>query len=204
MNKDQAYHVCRAAAAIANVDSVFVYGSNAIIFWLDEVGLKDTREILEDHASRKLDLSVSEEDEKLNLIVDGAIGEMSMFDSTFGVYAHANSPQKLFKAPKSWASRLKTEKEPVSGITIVVPHPLDLVFSKMIAFREKDLVFCERVLKVFNLKIEELEKIANEYVKENPEEKEVVVKALAIVKNRIRSTKNKGTLRKNSKNKLHP
>ena len=186
MNKEQAYHVCRAAAAIANVDSVFVYGSNATVFWLDEIGLKDTREILKEYTSRKLDVSVSDESEKLNLIVDGAIGEMSTFDSTFGVYAHANPSQKLFKAPKSWVSRLKTEKEPISGITIVVPHPLDLVFSKMVACREKDLVFCERVLKAFNLKIEDLEKIAGEYVEENPEEKEVVVKALAIVKNRVK------------------
>ena len=201
MKREQAYHICRAAALLAGVETVFVFGDNAIVFWFDEIGLNDTEEVLKEISSRELDISVSEEDERLNLLVDGAIGELSTFDNTFGVYAHANPSKGLFKAPKSWVSRLKTEKEPVSGITIVVPHPLDLVFSKMVALREKDLVFCERVLKAFNLKIEDLEKIASEYVEENPEEKEVVVKALAVIKNRV---KNKLTAEKDAKNKSQP
>ena len=186
MNKEEAYHICRAAAMIAKVDGVFVFGSNAIVFWLDEVGLSDTEELLGEYTSRDLDISVSENDEILNLMVDATIGELSPFHNTFGVYAHVNLPQRLFKSPKSWVSRLKVEREPISEIKIVVPHPLDLAFSKMVASREKDFVFCERVFKIFNLKIEDLEKIVTEYINENPQEKKIVLKAFAILKGRIK------------------
>jgi len=140
MTKEQAYHICRAAAAIANVEYVTVFGSNAIVFWLDKIGMNDTKELLQEYTSRELDLSVSEE-EKLNILVDATIGEMSMFDRTFGIYGHASPIRNLFKVPKSWISRLKVENDPLSETKIVIPHPLDLVFSKMIGFREKDFVF---------------------------------------------------------------
>jgi len=186
MRKEQAYHICRAAAAIAGVDYVFVFGSNAIVFWLDEVGLKDTQEILGVFVSRELDISVSETDEKLNLVVDASIGELSYFDETFGVYAHANIPQKLFKVPKSWVGRTKIEQEPVSRIKIVVPHPVDLVFSKMLGAREKDWVFCENVVRLFNINCDKIRKLAEEYLIEHPEEKERVEYVLRVLEGRIK------------------
>jgi len=72
MTVNQARHICRAAAAVANVEYVFVFGfgSNAIVFWLEEVGVRDTKELFGVETSRELVLSVSEKNPELNTLVD--------------------------------------------------------------------------------------------------------------------------------------
>jgi len=115
--------------------------------------------------------------------VDAVIGELSLFDSTFGVYAHANPAKGLFKAPKSWVERAKIVQE--QGVKIVAPHPVDLVFSKMLGFREKDWLFCKKVMRLFGIVPEDLESLAEEYLLEHPQEASAVKKALAVLKGKL-------------------
>jgi hypothetical protein len=62
----------------------------------------------QEHISRELDLCVGDDkDDKLNRLIDGSIGELSLFDETFGIYAHPNPIEGLFRAPLSWIKRTK-------------------------------------------------------------------------------------------------
>ena len=112
MTLEQFDHICRAAAAIASVQKVYVFGANAIIPWLANSGLPIP--LPEFEPSRELDISVG--DEKLDTLIDGAIGELSAFDETFFVYAHGVS-LSVFQAPRNWLERAgkRTECSALGG-----------------------------------------------------------------------------------------
>jgi len=172
MNIDQFYHICRASVAIANVDYIFVYGSNAILPWLEDQQTSIDTIIGKEMLSIELDISVRDDDnDKLNTIVDATIGELSLFHDTHSVYPHPNTPTKLFMAPMSWSNRMKIDDQ--ETYKIIVPHYSDLIFSKMMAGREKDLVFCVKMSKFFKLSFDTLNILKNEYIKENSKQKEV-------------------------------
>ncbi len=180
MRIEQFFHIARAACAIANVESVTVFGANALLPWLNELGIREMRQFLDSaYVSRELDLCVGDgTDDVLNTLIDGAIGELSQFDETFGVYAHPNPLTGLFHAPSSWSSRIRKEQEPVSHITIIVPHYSDLTVSKLVAGRTKDMEFARRVLKMFDVPIEQVEALLDEYLEEVPAYKTAVLKHL--------------------------
>ncbi len=85
MTLEQFDHVCRAAASVADVKRIYAFGANAIIPWLAQLGHPIPLPNLE--PSRDVDVTTG--DAKLDLLIDGAIGEMSLFDRTFSVYAHS-------------------------------------------------------------------------------------------------------------------
>lgn len=180
----QFFHIARASCAVANVEYVAVFGSNAILPWLDDLGIRDMREFIDPtDVSRELDLCVGDgSDDRLNTLIDGTIGELSQFDETFGIYAHPNPIEGLFRAPSSWQKRTRIEREPVSGIRIIVPHYLDLAISKIIAGRPKDMVFALSVFHVFGVRTEQIEALLEEYVGEHPEEQERASVNLGILK----------------------
>lgn len=176
MRLNQFFHIARASCAIADTEYVTVFGANAILLWLKDSGIEDMREFVgSENVSRELDLCVGDgKDNRLNTLIDGAIGEISQFDETFGIYAHPNPIEGLFQAPSSWKKRIRIEKEPVSHVNIIIPHYLDLVISKIIAGRPKDTDFAVRAVEFFNIGIKELEKLSDEYLEENPEKREEV------------------------------
>ncbi|MDM8522938.1 hypothetical protein QUF80_06150 [Desulfococcaceae bacterium HSG8] len=108
MQLDQFFHIARASCAVADVEYVVVFGSNAILPWLNDLGIRDMRQfITPEDVSRELDLCVGDgRDDRLNTLVDGTIGELSQFDETFGIYAHPNPVEGLFHAPSSWQKRI--------------------------------------------------------------------------------------------------
>ena len=79
MKRAQVEHVLRAAAAIAQENSFFVVGSQAILLHFPFAPEELT-------VSRELDLYPALNPEKSDLI-DGAIGALSSFDETFGYHA---------------------------------------------------------------------------------------------------------------------
>jgi hypothetical protein len=164
MKLEQFDHVCRAAAAVAGVKKVYAFGANAIIPWLAQSkhpiplpGLTPSREI-----------DISAGDEKLDTLIDGAIGELSAFDDTFSVYAHGVS-LGAFKAPVNWRQRAGSRIEPVSGTEIVVPHPHDLIVSKLAAGRPKDFEFAVAAAKLFPITDNEVEQLVQEFRQAYPE-----------------------------------
>lgn len=186
MRIDQFFHIARAACAVANVDVVTVFGSNAILPWLAEKGMQDMRQFLEPtYISRELDLCIGDgTDDALNILIDGAIGELSQFDETFGVYAHPNPLSGLFHAPSSWVSRMRRTEEPVSRITIIVPHYVDLTISKLVAGRAKDLEFARQVQKVFDVSMNRLEIVLHEYLQEFPARQSAALRHLRSLERR--------------------
>ncbi len=163
MTLEQFDHICRAAAAIAGVKKVYVFGANAIIPWLANAGhpipLPDFQ------PSRELDISAG--DEKLDTLIDGAIGEFSTFDETFSVYAHGLSLAS-FQTPSNWLERADKRIEPVSGIEIVVPHPHDLVISKLVVGRPKDFDFATCVQRFYPMSALSIETLLLEFEQAHP------------------------------------
>jgi hypothetical protein len=184
MNLDQFYHIARASCAVAAVEYVTVFGSNAILPWLNDMGIQDMRQFLDpDIVSRELDLCVGDgADDELNLLVDGTLGELSQFDETFGVYAHPNPIEGLFQAPPSWQKRIRIDKEPKSNINIVVPHYRDLAVSKIIAGRPKDLDFALQVAHAFDKRSDDISFLVEEYMAAYPDERQKVSAHLEVFK----------------------
>lgn len=163
MTIEQFDHLCRAAAAIAGVKKVYVFGANAILPWLANSGHPIPLPELE--PSRELDISAG--DEKLDTLIDGAIGELSAFDETFSVYAHGVS-LATFQAPKNWLSRAGTRTEPVSNIEIITPHPHDLLLAKLVAGRPKDFEFATRTHQLYPMSTPTLASLLVEFEQAHP------------------------------------
>jgi hypothetical protein len=74
-------------------------------------------------------------------LIDGAIGELSMFHQTFGHYAH-RVDETTATLPAGWVDRLVPfANDNTGGATGWCLEVHDLAVSKLVAGREKDLDF---------------------------------------------------------------
>ena len=73
-------------------------------------------------------------------LVEGAIGERSMFHETFGYYAQAVGLDTAI-LPDGWDERLKSIQSPASSAVGPALDPADLAVAKLAAGREKDRPF---------------------------------------------------------------
>ena len=83
MNREQFEHTVRAAGAVLGISEVLVIGSQALHGSMPGA--------LPDEASRSVEVHVAVLDDvegRLADVIDGSIGEASMFHATFGYYAH--------------------------------------------------------------------------------------------------------------------
>ena len=141
MNREQFEHTIRAAGAILGVNEVLVIGSQAIHASFDGVIPEAQRSIetdisaLKDHDGSKADL------------IDGSIGELSIFQETFGYYAQGVTPKTAI-LPDGWRKRLVPFlTEATNGVTALCLEPHDLWISKAVAGRSKDIEFCKALMK---------------------------------------------------------
>ena len=180
MTLQQFDHICRAAAAVADVKKIYVFGANAIIPWLAQSGhpipLPDFT------PSRELDVSVG--DEKMDTLIDGAIGELSAFDQTFAVYAHGVDLAS-FQAPANWRQRTGKRTEPMSSVEIIVPHPHDLIISKLAAGRPKDFDFAVSVARLFPITDSVLNDLMDEFRVAYPQAEVALRANVEICQNRM-------------------
>ena len=133
MDRAQLEHVIRAAAVLADDPDVVVVGSTALLG-----AAPDAPPAL--LTSIEADVFPRAHPDRAD-VIDGAIGEGSLFQSTFGYYAHGVGPETA-KAPEGWECRLVLVEGPGTGGArgwCLEPH--DLVLSKLVAGREKDLAF---------------------------------------------------------------
>lgn len=140
MKRTQFEHTIRAAGAILGVDTVLVIGSQAIHASYNGV-------LPEAERSIEVDIAFLDDvdDAKADLL-DGSIGELSLFQETFGYYAHGVSP-KTAQLPHGWRKRLVRFRTPsTQGITALCLELHDLWISKAIAGRPKDVAFCTALL----------------------------------------------------------
>ena len=83
--------------------------------------------------------------------IDGAQGDGSQFQRTYGDYAHGVGPETA-KAPKGWEQRLVPVAIPARRASERAPvawclEAHDLILSKCVAGRERDWEFAAQALK---------------------------------------------------------
>ena len=138
MNRQDLEHIIRASAAIAQVDTLVIVGSQSVLGAYPHAPpallVSDEADILIPNQSDLADL------------VEGAIGEGSAFHDTFGYYAQAVD-ERTSVLPEGWSSRLVAIcNENTRGATGLCLDPHDLVVAKLVAGRDKDLRFARDAL----------------------------------------------------------
>ena len=130
MNRDAFDHAVRAAGAVLGEDEILVIGSQALHGSIaTELPPEAARSIevagaaLEDDYDRKADL------------IDGSIGEASMFHATFGYYAQGVS-QTTAVLSAGWRERLvRYESAATNGVVAWCLEIHDLWLAKAVAMR---------------------------------------------------------------------
>ena len=131
MTREQLEHIIRAAASIADDDELIIVGSQAVLGQYPNA----PAELL---VSIEADVYPKHHPDRADLI-DGAIGEGSDFHETFGYYAQGVGPTTAV-LPTGWDLRLVPAFGPgTRGATGWCLEIHDLVLSKLVAGREKDL-----------------------------------------------------------------
>ena len=139
MNRLQLEHIIRASAGNADAREIVVVGSQAILGAYPDA----PAELLE---SMEADVFPKDCPAKA-ILIDGAIGERSIFHETFGYYAHGVDPSTAV-LPQGWRDRLiRVENENTRGAIGWCLEEHDLAVSKLAAGREKDFVFVGALLR---------------------------------------------------------
>ena len=141
MNRSQFDHAIRAAAAVVGEHEVLVIGSQAIHASLDDE--------VPESAMRSVEADIAlfaDEDGAKSDLIDGSIGEASMFHQSFGFYAQGVSIESAILSG-GWEKRLVRYESPATGNVVAwCLSPEDLWVSKALAGRPKDLEFCRSLL----------------------------------------------------------
>jgi hypothetical protein len=138
MKRSEFEHAVRAAASVLGVSEVLVIGSQALHASLTgNLPPEAARSVEADIAAMKGDRDGAKAD-----LIDGSIGEASMFHATFGYYAQGVVETTAI-LPAGWRKRLVRFETPgTRGVVAWCLEPHDLWVSKAIAGRPKDNEFC--------------------------------------------------------------
>jgi uncharacterized nucleotidyltransferase DUF6036 len=133
LNRAQLEHVIRASAAISGDDEIVVIESQSILGQFPaappELCTSNEADVYPKNKPAIAD------------VIDGAIGELSMFHDTFGYYAQGVAPETA-TLPRGWESRLiPVSNANTRGATGWCLEVHDLVLAKYAAGREKDHQF---------------------------------------------------------------
>lgn len=142
MRRDQLAHILRAAATIVEDGDILVIGSQSILGTYDEHELPD-RAV----ASMEADLAFFDDpDARKADQVDGVIGELSPFHELHGIYGQGVEISTATLPPR-WRERLIAfERSDTGNAHARCLDAHDLVISKLIAGREKDLEFAQALI----------------------------------------------------------
>ena len=156
MNGLQLAHVLRAAADVVGDGRILVIGSQAVLASFDADDLPD-------RATMSVEADVAffddAEDAKSDQ-VDGAIGEGSMFHTTFGYYGQGVSVGSA-TLPDGWQDRLVPFRLDGVDHGAVCLDIHDLVVSKLVAGREKDFEYAAALVTSGHVSVELLRERAN-------------------------------------------
>ena len=135
MNRTQVEHILRAAAEITGEKVFVIVGSTAILAQHSNppAGLIESREV---------DIYPKNHPEMSELI-EGAIGQGSMFEAQHGYYADGVGPETAI-LPYDWESRaISFSNANTGGAVALAPEIHDLAVAKLYAGREKDIEWVE-------------------------------------------------------------
>ncbi|MEX2049469.1 MAG: DUF6036 family nucleotidyltransferase [Gemmatimonadota bacterium] len=141
MRRHEFEHAVRAAGAVLGVDEIIVIGSQALHGTLAHD--------LPEEAARSVEVDVAlagDSEGRLADLLDGSIGEASMFHDTFGYYAQGVT-ERTATLPDGWRDRLVVfETSATSGVRALCLEVHDLWIAKAIANRPKDVEFCKALV----------------------------------------------------------
>jgi hypothetical protein len=141
VTRTQFEHAIRAAGGVLDVDEVIVIGSQALhASMATDLPREATRSV-------EVDVAVADDvDGRMADLLDGSIGEASMFHSTFGYYAQG-VVESTAVLPAGWRERLVAFETPATnGVVARCLEIHDLWISKAIAGRPKDVDFCRALV----------------------------------------------------------
>lgn len=139
MNRAQLEHAIRASGAISGVRELYVVGSQAILGACPDAHRDLCR-------SMEVDIAPKEHPER-EALIEGSIGELSFFHSTFGFYVDGVDIEAI-RLPIGWQERVvRVETPNTNGFVGLCLDPTDLAVSKLAAGREKDLDFVDVLLR---------------------------------------------------------
>ncbi|MDA8264648.1 MAG: hypothetical protein M0T79_04745 [Actinomycetota bacterium] len=142
MKRSELEHIIRAAGSILGEDTVIIVGSQAILASRPE-------EELPPAAMRSLEGDVLPLDDRDGVkadLIDGALGELSLFDSTHGIHADGVSASTSI-LPALWRDRLIAYSNPnTNGVTALCLERHDLCVAKLVANRDKDREFVRALI----------------------------------------------------------
>ena len=139
MKRAQLEHLIRASTQIADDDELIIIGSQAILGQYPNA----PQSLL---VSVEADVYPKNHPERADLI-DGSIGEGSPFHETFGYYAQGVG-EATATLPDGWKERLiAVRNDNTRGATGWCLEAHDLVVSKLVAGRDKDLLFAEEAVR---------------------------------------------------------
>jgi hypothetical protein len=139
VTRNQLEHAIRAACDVSNDTELWIFGSQALLGQFP-----DAPESL--RASIEVDVQPKNRPEAVD-VIDGALGELSMFHKTHGFYVHGISIESA-KLPDGWEQRAIPICDPIRtrGKTGLCLEVHDLAASKLAAYREKDKEFVRLLL----------------------------------------------------------
>jgi hypothetical protein len=133
VTRAQLEHILRAASTIAEDDEIIVIGSQAILGQFPNA----PDELL---VSNEADVYPRNHEDRADLI-DGSIGELSPFHDTYGYYAQGVG-RTTAVLPDDWESRLvRIQNANTRGAVGLCLEVHDLIVSKLVAGRDKDIAF---------------------------------------------------------------
>ena len=161
MRREEFEHTIRAAGSILGANEVLVIGSQALHASVSAE--------LPDAAQRSVEVDVAifgDSDGSKADLIDGSIGEASMFHETFGYYAQGVT-EATAVLPRGWRDRLiRFETPGTQGVVACCLDPNDLWIAKAIANRPKDIEFCKALLTdrivdraLLSIRLEEVEEL---------------------------------------------
>lgn len=138
MRRAELEHAIRAAGEILQAESMYVIGSQSVLGTWSEYELP-----AEATFSDEVDICPLSDDDTQSLatILDGAIGELSMFHSEHGFYVQGLGIDTAI-LPAGWEQRLVPVTNANTRYRIgLCLDPLDACAAKLAAGREKDRLF---------------------------------------------------------------
>ncbi len=139
MNRQQLEHILRAAAGNADALDFIVVGSQAILGSFPDAPAELC-------FSMEADLYPRDKPDDA-ILIEGGIGEQSMFHQTFGYYGHGVGAETAV-LPAGWRERLvPLHNENTRGATGWCLEVHDLAVSKLVAGREKDIEYLQALFR---------------------------------------------------------
>ncbi|MDE0138561.1 MAG: hypothetical protein OXM57_12530 [bacterium] len=140
MNREAFDHAIRASGAILGENELLVIGSQAVHASVSEVPIEAEQSLEADIAA------LYDPHERKADLIDGSIGEASMFHTTFGYYVQGVT-ESTAVLPRGWRDRLVRYETPgTNGVVAWCLEIHDLWISKAVAFRLKDREFCAALM----------------------------------------------------------